>query len=49
MFPGRFIKCDTHGSRFRIGNGHFVDGPKPNIPDLEKFEVRIRNGQVQVR
>jgi len=49
QFPPRQIQCDFHGSRFWFNNGHFISGPEPNIPDLKKYEVRVRSGSVQVR
>jgi nitrite reductase/ring-hydroxylating ferredoxin subunit/uncharacterized membrane protein len=41
------VKCPWHGSRFELENGKVVDGPA-TYPQ-PKFEVRIQNGQVEIK
>ncbi|HVN18381.1 MAG TPA: Rieske 2Fe-2S domain-containing protein [Dongiaceae bacterium] len=44
---GDVIQCPWHGSRFSIRDGHVVDGPA--VHPQPCLEVRVRNGQVEVR
>ncbi len=46
-FPGRRIECELHGSQFRINNGRVLRGPATRR--LPRMEVRVRNGNIQVR
>lgn len=41
------VVCPWHQSRFRLADGHVVDGP--STYDQPCLEVRTRNGQVEVR
>jgi len=47
QFPARLIQCSSHGSQFRISNGTVARGPATRR--LERYEVRVRDGQIQVR
>ena len=44
---GDVIECPWHGSRFSIRDGHVIDGP--SVHDQPCLEVRVRDGQVEVR
>jgi len=41
------ITCPWHGSRFALDDGRVIDGPA-TYPQ-PKFDVRVENGQVQVK
>ncbi len=41
------IECPWHGSRFRLADGHVVEGPATRPQTT--FEVRVVDGRVQVR
>jgi nitrite reductase/ring-hydroxylating ferredoxin subunit/uncharacterized membrane protein len=41
------VVCPWHGSHFDLASGHVVHGPA--VDDLRQFEVRIENGNIQVR
>lgn len=44
---GDVIQCPWHGSRFSLEDGSVVDGPAVHPEPC--FEVRVRDGQVEVR
>lgn len=39
------IMCPLHGARFNIASGACIGGP---YPALRRFELRIRDGQIEV-
>jgi nitrite reductase/ring-hydroxylating ferredoxin subunit/uncharacterized membrane protein len=44
---GDVVECPWHGSRFRLRDGRVLTGPATvNAP---RYDVRVRNGQVEVR
>ena len=44
---GDVVECPWHGSRFRLRDGRVLTGPATvNVP---RYDVRIRNGQVEVK
>ena len=44
---GDSIRCPWHGSRFCLTDGAVLDGPA--VYDERVFDVRVRNGQIEVR
>src|SRR5918992_580900 len=44
---GSAVTCPCHGSRFRLEDGHVIQGPA--IAPAKSFQVRERNGKVEVR
>lgn len=44
---GDSVRCPWHGSRFSLETGRVLEGP--SVHPLPCLEVRIRNGQVEVR
>jgi len=44
---GDSIRCPWHGSRFCLTDGAVLDGPATF--DERVFEVRVRDGQIEVR
>lgn len=47
LLPDNSVICPCHGSRFSVEDGRALDGPA-TFPE-QRFEARIRNGQVEVR
>ena len=47
QFPGRRMQCSSHGSQFKLNNGTVLRGPASRR--LEQRQVRVRNGDIQVR
>jgi len=41
------VVCPWHGSHFELATGHVIHGPATD--DLRKFDVRIEDGNIQVR
>jgi nitrite reductase/ring-hydroxylating ferredoxin subunit len=41
------VVCPWHQSRYRLEDGHVLDGPSTYVQPC--FETRVRNGQVEVR
>lgn len=45
--PDESVVCPLHGSRYDLVNGRVIDGPS-TYPQA-RFDVRVRNGQIEVR
>lgn len=44
---GDTLKCTCHGSRFALKDGSILSGPASS--PLPRFDVRVRNGKIEVR
>lgn len=44
---GCSVRCPWHGSRFALDDGRVLDGPATR--PQPRFDVRVRNGQIEVR
>jgi nitrite reductase/ring-hydroxylating ferredoxin subunit len=44
---GTSVVCPWHGSRYALEDGRVLDGPSAHAQP--SFEVRVRNGQIEVR
>ena len=44
---GDIVQCPWHGSRFCMRDGHVLTGPA--TVDAPRYDVRVRNGQVEVK
>jgi nitrite reductase/ring-hydroxylating ferredoxin subunit len=44
---GDSIRCPWHGSRFALSDGRVLEGPSTFSQPC--FDVRVRNGQVELR
>jgi len=44
---GNSIVCPYHASRFALDDGHVINGPA--VHPQPSFEVRLRNGQIEIR
>ena len=44
---GASVRCPWHGSRFALADGRVIEGPSVHAQPC--FEVRVRDGQIEVR
>jgi nitrite reductase/ring-hydroxylating ferredoxin subunit/uncharacterized membrane protein len=47
LLPNDVVKCPWHGSRFRLRDGHVVDGPATVRAPV--YDVRVTAGQVELK
>lgn len=47
VIEGETIRCDCHGSRYRLRDGVVIEGPSAHPQPV--YDVRVRGGQIEVR